>query len=323
MSRATKRIVLLFFLLWLVSAAGGAQAAKKVSFMLDWYPNPDHVPFYVAKAEGYFSRQGLEVDIIVPADPSDPLKLVAVGKCDFAVSYQPSVIMAAAQGLPVVSIGALIQHPLSTILFLESSGFKRPADFRGKRIGYSVAPLYPVFFAAVAQNAGLTPRDYKLYHVGFNLVAPLLTGQVDAVIGAFRNYEAIQVELEGKKVGIFPLEKNGIPDFYELVLITNAKTLQHDPETVKEFLRAVTQGIDQTVAQPKTSLASFLRANPDCDNTLNRRSFAATLPFFKGSPAQDPARWQALERFMVQRGLVTTSIPVKTLVWPAAEPEKK
>ncbi len=323
MSRAIKRCLIVFFLLWLVSTTGLARAAKKISFMLDWYPNPDHVPLYVAKAQGYFANQGLDLNIMVPADPSDPLKLVAAGKCDFAVSYEPSVIMAATQGLPVVSIGALIQHPLSTILFLDASGFKSPADFRGKRIGYSVAPLYKVLFEAVAQKAGLNPGDYHLYHVGFNLVPPLLSGQVDAVIGAFRNYEAIQVELEGKKPGLFPLEKYGIPDFYELVLITNAKTLRENPETAKRFLRAVTQGIQETMAQPKASLAQFFKANPDCNNTLNRKSFAATLPFFKGSPAQDPARWLALERFMLKWGLVQKSIPVKTMVWSAAVRRKK
>jgi putative hydroxymethylpyrimidine transport system substrate-binding protein len=165
--------------------------------MLDWFPNPDHAPVYVAKAKGFFAEQGLDVDIMVPADPNDPLKLVAAGKINFAISYQPSVITARSEGLPVVSIGALVQHPLSSILYLKSSGFKTPADLKGKRIGYSVEPLYRVLFEAVAEAAGLQTSDYDIYRVGFNLAPSLLSGKVDAAVGAFRNYEAIQIELEG------------------------------------------------------------------------------------------------------------------------------
>lgn len=290
-------------------------AADGVRCMLDWYPNPDHVPIYAAQSEGFFEKQGVQVDIMVPADPNDPLKLVAAGQVDFAVSYQPSVIMARAEGLPVVSIGALVQHPLSSILSLRSSGINSPADFKGRKIGYSVDPLYRVLFEAVAETAGLKPSDYELYRVGFNLVPPLLTGQTDAVIGAFRNYEAIQIELEGKAVVILPLEENGVPDFYELVIITNERMIQTSPDTVRAFMRGLASGIEWTVSHPQAALEVFLSRHPDLRDDLNRRSFEATLPFFKGSPAQEPARWTALQDFMLKRGLIQTPSPVKKLVW--------
>jgi putative hydroxymethylpyrimidine transport system substrate-binding protein len=141
--------------------AAPAYAADKVSFMLDWYPNPDHAPIYVAQQKGYFADQGITLDIMVPADPNDPLKLVAAGQVDLAISYQPSVTMARSEGLPVVSIGSLVQHPLSSILYLKSSGIKTPADFKGKKIGYSVEPLYRVLFEAVAENSGLKRPTMK------------------------------------------------------------------------------------------------------------------------------------------------------------------
>ena len=293
-------------------------ADKKVQCMLDWFPNPDHVPLYVAQNEGFFAKEGLDVDLMVPADPHDALKLVAAQKIDFAISYQPSVIIARSQGLPVTSIGALVQHPLSTILFLKSSGFKTPADLKGRKIGYSIAPLYEVLFEAVAENAGLKPSDYEMYRVGFNLVPPLLTGQMDAVIGAFRNYEAIQIELEGKEVGIFPLEENGVPDFYELVIITNTKRIKEDPATVRGFMRALSRGIEETLAQPEKALRIFLKQHPNLRDELNRRSFEATLPFFKGSPHQEAGKWKIFQNFMLNRGLIKKTSSIRDLMWEEA-----
>jgi len=283
--------------------------------MLDWFPNPDHAPLYLAQAKGFFAEEGLEVDLMVPADPNDPLKLVAAGKVNFAISYQPSVITARSEGLPVVSIGALVQHPLSSILYLESSGFKSPADLKGRRIGYSVEPLYRVLFEAVAEKAGLQASDYEIYRVGFNLAPSLLTGKVDAVVGAFRNYEAIQIELEGKKVGIFPLEEHGIPDFYELVIITHPNEIAAQPARVKAFMRGLTKGIHQTIDDPKACLEIFLKLHPDLRDELNRRAFQATLPFFKGSPEQKTSRWVEMQAFMLERGLIKRPSPVEELIW--------
>ena len=304
--------------LLLALSAGHAAAVEKVTCMLDWFPNPNHVPLYVAAHGGEFAREGLEVDLVVPADPNDPLKLVAAGQIDFAVSYQPSVIMAVAEALPVVSIGALVQHPLSTILYLKSSPIHKPADLKGRRIGYSVAPLYEVLFQAVAAAAGLQTSDYELFRVGFNLVPPLLSGQVDAVIGAFRNYEAIQIELEGKAVGIMPLEENGIPDFYELVIIANAQAVERNPRRVEKFIAALTRGIQTTLTSPQAALDIFLKQHPDLRDDLNRKAFEVTLPFFRGSPTQTLERWETLQRFMQEHGLVTRTVPVKRLVWQGA-----
>ncbi len=311
----TQTMLCLFLFIVLVCPLCAGAAARQVRCMLDWFPNPDHVPIYVAQEAGYFAKEGLDVDLIVPADPHDALKLVAAQKVEFAISYQPSVTIARSEGLPVISIGALIQHPLSTILFLKSSGFKTPADLKGRKIGYSIAPLYEVLFEAVAQNAGLKPSDYTLYRVGFNLVPPLLTGQMDAVIGAFRNYEAIQIELEGKAVGIFPLEKNGVPDFYELVIITNSRKIGQDPATVRGFMRGLSRGIQETLGHPDKAFEIFLKKHADLRDELNRRSFEATLPFFKGSPRQEAERWEKFQEFMLEKGLIKKASPINELVW--------
>ena len=311
------RKLITFFLLTvtLLIPAVPALAGEPVTCMLDWYPNPDHAPLYAARANGFFAARGLDVDIQVPADPNDPLKLVAAGKVDFAVSYQPSVIIARSEGLPVVSIGALVQHPLSSIVYLKSSGIKTPADLKGRKIGYSVEPLYRVLFEAVAEKAGLKPGDYEAIRVGFNLSPPLLTGQVGAVIGAFRNYEAIQIELEGQPVGIFPLEEHGVPDFYELVIIANPKSVASNPDKARKFMAALTEGLELTLSRPDEVLQGLLKEHPDMQNELNRRAFRETLPFFRGGPRQEPARWQAMADFMLERGLIDKPVAVGDMTW--------
>jgi putative hydroxymethylpyrimidine transport system substrate-binding protein len=250
---------------------------------------------------------------MVPSDPNDPLKLVAAGKIEFAVSYQPSVVMARSEGLEVVSIASLVQHPLSTILYLKESGIRSIQDLRGRKIGYSVGPLYKVLFEAAAENAGLGKSEYELFRVGFNLTPALLTRQADAVVGAFINYEAIQIELEGKEVGIARLEKNGIPDFYELVLITRSELIKNSPQLVRAFVDAFKKGVEKTLKNPDQVMGIFFKIHPDLKDELHQKSFTTTLPYFKGSPYQSEKRWKDLHDFMLERKLIDKSLPIEEM----------
>jgi len=177
--------------------------------------------------------------------------------------------------------------------------------------------MYRVLFEAVAEQAGLQSSDYEIYRVGFNLAPSLLSGKVDAVVGAFRNYEAIQIELEGREVGIFPLEKHGIPDFYELVIITHPNEIKIRPQRVQAFMTCLSKGIRQTIGDPQGSLETFLKLHPDLRDELNRRAFKATLPFFEGSPHQEPLRWIEMQQFMLKRGLIRRATPVDEMIWGA------
>ena len=290
-------------------------AHSATSLMLDWYPNPNHTTLNAAQTQGFFDEQGLQIDLQVPADPNDPLKLVAAGKVDFAVSYQPTVLQARAEGLPVVAIGALVQHPLSCVLYRKDQGITSPADFKGKRIGYSVEPLYRVLFETVAGQAGLTPRDYETVRVGFNLTQPLLSQKIAGSSGAFRNYEAVQAELEGVEVGVFAFEDYGVPDFYELVLIANEQTVNKTPEKVAGLIQALSKSTRWTLEHPEAARDTFFDSYPDSANELNRRAFEATLPFFKGSPTQTRQRWENLEAFMRDKDLLHNPVDLDTLVW--------
>lgn len=288
-------------------------AAKPVTLMLDWFPNPNHVPIYVALNKTFFQREGLQVKLQVPADPNDPLKLVAAGKVDFAVSYQPNVIIARAQGLPVRSVGVLVEHPLTTIMFLTESGIRTPADLKGKKIGYSVAGFEEAILGTLVQRQGLKPSDYTLINVNFNLVPALLSRKVDAVVGAYRNFEKIQLELQGKKVGIFPPEQFGVPDFYELIIITSDQFAQRHPDLVRAFEKALGGAIAFTIAQPEAASKVFFAAQPKLRDELNRRAYRATLPVYARTQVQSKEKWAIFQEFMATHRVISKAAPVEQL----------
>jgi len=286
---------------------------EKVTLLLDWAPNIDHAPLYVAQENKTFTKHGLEVELLWGGDPDAPLKLVAAGKYPFAVSYQQSVTIARAseEVLPVKSIGLLVEHPLNTISFLKKTGIKTPADFKGKKIGYTVAPLDVLLFNAIAANAGLSKDDYELINVGTNIVAPMLSGQIDAVIGPFRNYEINLLKLEGAEAGYFALEKHGIPDYYELVIITHDAYLENQGETAKKLMLAIQEAIQFTKEKPDAALQLFFQANPDASKELEALAFRDTLDVFATTQMQSVEKWDAFAKFAYENGLIRKTVEAK------------
>lgn len=294
------------------SYADGHQKAgpEKVTLLLDWFPNVDHAPLYVAQENKIFSKHGLEVELLWGGDPNAPLKLVAAGKAPFAVSYQQSVTVARAseEVLPVKSIGLLVEHPLNTISFLKKTGIQTPADFKGKKIGYTVAPLDVLLFNAIAANAGLTEDDYELINVSTNISASLLSGQIDAVIGPFRNYEINELKLEGAEAAYFALEKHGIPDYYELVIVSNDTYLATHRETAKKLMLAIQEAIQFTKANPDEALRLFFVANPDARKDLEELAFRDTLDVFATTQVQSAEKWNAFATFAYEKGLISKEV---------------
>lgn len=288
---------------------GAAAAPAPVVFMLDWFPNPDHVPLYAAQGEGFFAQEGLRVTFQVPANPDDPLKLVAAGRADVAVNYEPNVIMARSQGLPVRSIGLLIDQPLTTVMFLQRSGIRSPKDLVGRRVGFSVTGLEDAFIDQIMHSDGAAQSNVKMVNVSFDLVPALLTHKVDAVVVAYRNVERIQIELQGQAVGMFEPEKYGVPTFYELVLISSDQRLARRRADLTRFVRAVARGIAFTREQPAAAFARYVRAYPKLNDAFNRKSFQATLPFYAHSQAQARARWETFDQWMVAHKVTPRAVP--------------
>lgn len=293
----------------------GLQGAEveRLTLMLDWLPNPNHVPLYVAQAEGFFAQEGLEVELLVPGNPADPAKLAAAGRVDLAITTGLNLIVARDAGLPLRALGALIQHPLGGLLALKGR-ITRLEDLRGKRIGYALEPEEPVLWRAMLGCVGLGPQDYELINVGFNTVSALLSGAVEA-IGAFRNYEKILVELQGQETVFFPMEGYCIPDNYELVFVASEATISRRPEMLRGFLTALARAIELTLRDPNRAIDLFFETNPELEDELNLRSFLATLLYFLGSPCvNDPERWLPLQAFLFAQGLIAREASLEELI---------
>jgi putative hydroxymethylpyrimidine transport system substrate-binding protein len=285
--------------------AGSAQAADKLTVLLDWFVNPDHAPLVVAREGGYFERAGLDVELIAPADPSAPPKLVAAGQGDIAVTYQPDFMLQLEEELPLLRLGALVETPLNSLVVLKDGPVKTLADLKGKTIGYSVAGFEDLYVDVLLKSVGLTRDDVTLVNVNFNLTASLMAGQVDAVIGAFRNFELTQLHLEGKEGTAFFPEEHGVPPYDELIYVTR-DVLREDPR-LGRFLAALEEATLFLTNHPDEALGMFLKAYPDLDNSLNRQAFADTLPRFAKRPAAlDRTRYDRFARFLKDAGLIET-----------------
>lgn len=285
-----------------------ATAAEKMTVLLDWFVNPDHAPLIVAKEKGFFQKYGLEVELIEPADPNLPPKLVAAGQGDIAVTYQPNLYLQVQEGLPLVRIGGVIDTPLNALVVLEGA-IKSVADLRGKKVGYSISGFEDAMLGVMLENAGLKASDVEMINVNFALTPALMSKQVDAVIGAFRNFELTQIKLAGGKgVAFFP-EENGVPLYDELIYAAQ-KDRAKDPK-IKKFLDAVQDATIFLLNHPDDSWAAFVKAYPKLDDELNKTAWAQTLPRFAKTPASlDRTRYENFGAFMKERGLIKDVPPL-------------
>ncbi len=292
-------------------ASGPVQASEKLTLLLDWFINPDHAPLVTAQTKGFFEAEGLEVEIIEPADPAMPPKLVAAGQGDIAVSYQPTLHAQIEEELPLKWIGTLVETPLNSLIVLKDGPIQELKDLKGKSVGFSVSGFEDAMLGQMLRSAGLTMDDVELVNVNFALSGSLLAGQVDAVIGAYRNFELTQLEIEGKPGKAFFPEENGVPIFDELIYVVN-KDKTDDPRFAK-FLAAVEAATIYLSNHPEEAWNAFIEAYPNLNDELNRRAWFDTLPRFAKRPAAlDEGRYQRFAEFMADAGLISKVVPVES-----------
>lgn len=259
---------------------GGGEPVP-VSVALDWFPWAQHAPLYLALERGYFEDEGLSVDFHVPANPEDGLKLVGSGEEDFAISYQADVLIARGEGIQVKSVAALVQHPLNSIMSLEGAGISRPADLAGKKVGYAGLPSDEALVKAVLESDGLTLDDIEMVNVGFSLAPALVAGQVDAVIGAYYVYESFQIENEsGQTVSVLPLIEWGVPDYYELVLVTSDEMADEEEDLIEGFVRAIQRGYTEAEEDREAAVQALLDANADAAEAVEMASIELLWPYW-------------------------------------------
>lgn len=302
------RFVLLFFLL----TANNLAAKEKMTLLLDWFINPDHGPIIIAKEKGYFSDQNLEIEIIAPADPSAPPKLVAAGQADLAVSYQPQLHLQLTQGLPLIRVGTLVATPLNCLLVLENGPIKTPQSLSGKKIGFSVAGVEEILLSAILEKYGVKLEDVELVNVNFSLSPSLMSGQVDAVIGAFRNFELNQMKIENVPGKCFFLEEEGVPPYDELIYVANSKNI--DKEKIRKFLKATELATQFIINNPEESWKIFASTSKELDDQLNKMAWADTIPRFAlRPPAFDAGRYLEFQDFLLQNKLINKALPISKI----------
>ena len=283
-------------------------AAEKMTVLLDWFVNPDHAPLYVALEQGYFADAGLEVELIAPADPNDPPKLVAAEKADLAVSYQPQLHLQVAEGLPLVRIATLVATPLNTLLVLADGPVQSIADLKGRTVGYSVGGFEDALLGAMLERHGLGIDDVTLVNVNFSLSPSILSGQVDAVIGAYRNFELNQMDIEGRPGRAFYIEEEGVPPYDELIVV--AHIARQGDAAMRRFVDALERGVQFLINHPDESWQLFLRGREELDDELNKRAWRDTLPRFALRPAAlDTARYDRFAAFLQAQGLIPEALP--------------
>jgi putative hydroxymethylpyrimidine transport system substrate-binding protein len=304
-----RRAAAALLVLVLTACGGGSGSSRHITLTLDWTPNPDHVGFYYGRDAGLFGKQGLDVAIHAPSDPATPLKLVAAGSSDLAVSYEQEVFFAAEKKLPVVAVASVIGQPLNSFMSIDPAVHSL-ADLKGRSVGITGVPAD---YAAL-ESAGLR-NDVKIVNVGYSLLPALLSHKVDAVLGVYRNVEGIELEQRGYHPTVIPLDRAGVPAYDELVLVANADRIKSSREyagKVGRFVRAFRLGTDAAVAHPGRSLEILAKVTASKHSFL-AASTPATLALL-GHGCLSSAAWSAFGEWMHAHGLLKTPVAVQDVM---------
>src|SRR5215213_9742100 len=283
--------------------------SKHIDLMLDYFPNADHAGIYAAEAGGDFKEAGLDVAIRTPSDPAAPIRQVAAGRVDLAISYEPEVLRARDQGLKVVSVAALVQKPLTSIISLPKAKVAQPGDLKGKTVGTAGIDYQEAYLKTILADADVDPSTVRVRNVGFGFNPALIAGKIDAALGAFWNYEGVDLRLRGKRPRVIRIEKAGVPTYNELVLVANEDALERDGDKIRAFIGAISRGTRNLRRDPDGAIEGLLEANPDLDPKLQRASVNVTLPLFfppQGKPFgwQDPAQWDEFSAWLKDNQLL-------------------
>jgi putative hydroxymethylpyrimidine transport system substrate-binding protein len=285
---------------------------EKLTLDLDFYPNPDHAGIYMAQEEGFFEEAGLEVAIDAPTDPSAPLKDVAAGRADLGITYEPEVMLAHEQGLDVVAVAALVNQPLTSLIWLRKSGIKGPAELKGKTVSYAGIPYQEAFLKTILRRAKVPASTVKPVNVGFGLIPSLANGSADAMLGGYSNVEGVDLRERGLDPVITPVEELGVPTYDELVFVARRSTLEAEGQKIRLFISALKRGTEAAVAKPKAASEAILAANTSLEPKLTEAEIAATLPLLGNTPAgkpygfMNPEEWEAFGGWMRDEELIST-----------------
>jgi len=311
-----KTILKIILSLFTLSLASNVNASsEKITIGLDWFINPDHAPLIIAKKRNFFKDLNLDVEMIEPADPNDPPKLVAAGKLDIAISYQPQLHIQVDQGLPVARIGTLVSVPLNSLVVLRDGPIKKISDLRGKKVGFSVGGFEEALLSGMLQKYNLNMSDVELVNINFSLSPSLIAKKVDAVIGAFRNFELNQMDIVNKPGRAFYPEEHGVPTYEELIYIANQKN-KNNP-LFDKFFNAIQKATLTIINDPESTWKDFSSFRKGLDDELNKRAYKDTISRFALRPqAHDLKTYKNFSKFLKNKGIIKQDINVESFAKP-------
>jgi putative hydroxymethylpyrimidine transport system substrate-binding protein len=303
---------------WINCADHNAQLVK-VRLALDWFPNANHAGLFLAIENGYFEQEGIDLVVYTPNDPATILATLGAGKDDFGFEYQMGVLLARSQGIPVISVAAIVQHPLNSVMALRDSEIERPQHLKGKTIGYPGIATDPPLLRTMLVYDGLSHKEANaqiedLVNVGFDLVPALISGRVDAIVGAYWTHESISAENQGFPLKIMRMEEWGVPDFYELVLVTGEDKVLHEPALVKRFLRAIIKGYQEASMNPQAAIDALKTQHPEIDEGIERKGVELIAPLWTNGAQsfgwQLTSRWSDFANWMMNNDIISKEIDV-------------
>ncbi len=290
-------------------------SSEKLTIGLDWFINPDHAPIIIAKKRNFFKDLNLEVEMIEPADPNDPPKLVAAGKLDLAISYQPQLHIQVDQGLPVVRVGTLVSVPLNSLVVLKDGPIRVISDLKGKKVGFSVGGFEEALLSGMLQKYNLKLSDVDLVNINFSLSPSLIAKKVDAVIGAFRNFELNQMDIVNHPGRAFYPEEHGVPTYEELIYIANKKN-KNNP-LFDKFFSAIQKATLTIINDPVSTWKDFSSYRKGLDDELNKRAYKDTISRFTLRPqAHDLKTYSNFSNFLKIMGFIKKITKVETFAKP-------
>jgi putative hydroxymethylpyrimidine transport system substrate-binding protein len=271
---------------------------------IDWYVDGDHAPLVAANELGFFREAGLEVTLHRPVIPRRPLVYLAEGVIDLAISSPPQVVEARAKGVPVVAIGALVEEPITSMIWLPSSGVKNVADLKGKTVAIAGVPYEAGLVKAILAHAGVSPGEVEIRDVGYALTSALAKGRADAILGS-PNIEGVTLRAQGLKPVIVPVTKLGVPPFEELVIVAREDELRNDAPYLRAFRDALAHGVSAAAEDPPATVEEIER-NTELAPPSVGRQVAPSLRVLSESGYMDPYEWHRLVAWMYANHLIAT-----------------
>ncbi len=285
-----RRVVALLaavLLLCLVVGCGGSGAEpgapEGATLVLDFTPNPVHSGIYAGLAQGFYPDAGVDLHVQVPGESTDAPKLLAAGRTDFAILDIHDLGIAAERGLDLVGLMPIVQRPLAAVLARADGPVRRPRDLEGHSVGVTGLPSDEAVVDSEVSGDGGDPAKVHEVTIGFNAVASLAAGKVDAATG-FWNAEGVELRRRGVPTRIFKVDEYGAPRYPELILTATRKTIERDPALVESVVAATRRGYAFTEAHPTQALNDLLEADGSLERADQQAQMKVLLPYLHPKP---------------------------------------